>query len=149
MNEKDTADDSNKETRDELLRDYNSILRECAVLTTFSGILFGFLLNISVNFPAKGNTVDEVILAIALFSVTVAISLFIMPIIYHHMQYPYKSLEKFKERSHRFLLFGIVPSLVTLYLGLDLALERIIGEFSFLIAAVPLGLVYLFFRMRK
>jgi ABC-type uncharacterized transport system permease subunit len=149
MNEKDAADNSNKETRDELLRDYNSILRECAVLTTFSGILFGFLLNISVIFPAEGNTVEKVILALALFSIAVAISLFIMPIIYHHLQYPYKSLEKFKKRSHRFLLFGIVPSMITLYLGLELALDRIIGEFSFFIAAVPLGLVYLFFRMRK
>jgi ABC-type uncharacterized transport system permease subunit len=149
MNEDDATDQSNKEARDNLLRDYNSILRESAVLTTFSGILFGFLLNISINFSAEGNIVERVILAVALFSITVAISLFIMPVIYHHVQYPYKSLEKFKIRSHRFLLFGIVPSMITLYLGLELALDRIIGEFSFFIAAVPLGLVYLFFRMRK
>ncbi len=149
MNEDDATDQSNKEARDNLLRDYNSILRESAVLTTFSGILFGFLLNISINFSAEGNIVERVILAVALFSITVAISLFIMPVIYHHMQYPYRSLEKFKNRSHRFLMFGIVPSMITLYLGLELALDRIIGEFSFFIAAVPLGLVYLFFRMRK
>ena len=27
-----------------------------------------------------------------------------MPVIYHHLQYPYKNLEKFKVRSHRFTL---------------------------------------------
>jgi hypothetical protein len=34
---------------DNLLKDYDSILKEAALLTTFTGILFGFLLNISVT----------------------------------------------------------------------------------------------------
>lgn len=149
MNDGEAPDSAHKDNKDSLLQDYNSVLRESAVLTTFSGFLFGFLLNISVNFPKDADLVDKVILATALFTITLATSLFIMPVIYHHIQFPYNSLEKFKKRSHRFLIFGIIPALVTLYLGLDLALVHIVGNVSFAIAAIPMGLVYLFYRMRK
>jgi hypothetical protein len=143
------VDGSEKDKTDRLLRDYNAVLRESAVLTTFSGILFGFLLNISVNPPHNLEIVDKVALAIALFSITLAISLFIMPVIYHHMQYPYGDFEKFKKRSHRFLLFGIIPSMVTLFLGLKIALTSLIGNLSFLLALVPFVMIYIFFRKRK
>jgi hypothetical protein len=43
----------------------------------------------------------------------VAISLFVMPVIYHHIHYPYRDLEKFKDRSHRFMMFGLIPAGVT------------------------------------
>jgi hypothetical protein len=37
--------------KDDIIKDYNSIIRESALLTTVSGFLFGFLLNISINTP--------------------------------------------------------------------------------------------------
>jgi hypothetical protein len=84
------------------------------------GVLFGFLLNISVR-PAiiswKNNPCISVIL--------IAVSLFVMPIIYHHVQFPYTDIDKFKRRAHRFILFGLVPT-VTLYLGMILAFSPII-----------------------
>jgi hypothetical protein len=43
----------------------------------------------------------------------VAISLFVMPVIYHHIQYPYRDLEKFMDRSHRFMMFGPILAGVT------------------------------------
>ena len=149
MDDDKDIDPSDKGDNDRLLHDYNSILRESAVLTTFSGILFGFLLNISTNIPKDSDSIDKAVLGAALFSITLSMSLFIMPVIYHHLQYPYKSLEKFKKRSHRFLIFGIVPALVTLYLGLEFALDHLVGNISFAIAAIPLGLVYFFYRVRK
>ncbi|AIC16241.1 membrane protein of unknown function [Nitrososphaera viennensis EN76] len=118
-------------------------------MTTFSGILFGFLLNISVNVPQDFDIVDRISLLVALYSITVAIFLFIMPVIYHHLQYPYRDFEKFKKRSHRFMLFGVVPAIVTLYFGLELALSSVIGNLAFLLAAIPYALVYFFFRKRK
>lgn len=142
-------DDDNGKTTDRLLRDYDAILRESTLLATFSGILFGFLLNISINVPRDFDVVDKAVLLVALYSITVAIFLFIMPVIYHHLQYPYTDFEKFKKRSHRFMLFGVVPAMITLYLGLVLALLHTLGDLAFLLAAIPYVLVYIFFKKRK
>jgi hypothetical protein len=60
---------------------------------------------------------------ISLFAITLAVSLFAMPVVYHHVQYPYRDLEKFKLRSHRFIKFGIIPAAIILYLGLELGLQ--------------------------
>jgi len=56
---------------------------------------------------------------------TVAVSLFVMPVIDHHLQYPYRDIEKFKQRSRRFIMFGLIPAGVTLYVGLEIALASV------------------------
>lgn len=138
-----------KDAHDDLVRDYNTVLRECSVLIVISGILFGFLLNISINVPENFGTVNTVALPVAIFSITVATSFFAMPVIYHHLQYPYSDIEKFKLRSHRFILFGLAPMGITLYLGLTIALSSFLGEFAFVPATFPFIIVYALFRMRK
>ena len=80
---------------------------------------------------------------------SISISLFVMPVVYHHVQYPYRDLEKFKVRSHRFIMFGLIPAGFTLYLGLELALSLIERFAAFILAAIPFLLVYIFFKMRK
>jgi Family of unknown function (DUF6328) len=112
--------------KDQLIQDYDTILKESALLTTFAGILFGFLLDISINMPESFAFIDRVVLLVALFSITFAASIFVMPVIYHHLQYPYKDLEKFKVRSHRFIMFGLMPAGITLYLGLVLSLSSLV-----------------------
>jgi hypothetical protein len=73
-----------------------------------------------------------------------------MPVIYHHIQYPYKDLHKFKIRSHRFIVFGLIPAGITLFLGLELALSSILDRFpAFMLVAIPFAVVYILFRMRK
>ncbi|MGA6922319.1 MAG: DUF6328 family protein [Nitrososphaeraceae archaeon] len=127
----DDVNGNEKRKEDRLVRDYDTVLRESALLTTFAGILFGFLLNISIN--AVRNELeydDRIALVVALFSITIAISLFVMPVIYHHIQYPYGDFEKFKRRSHRFVIFGLIPAGFTLYLGLELALSSVTRQFS-------------------
>lgn len=114
----DNDDDTTKRKEDRLIKDYDTILREAALLTTFAGILFGFLLEISINTPDDFALGDKIILLLSLFSITIAASLFVMPVIYHHLQYPYKDLDKFKIRSHRFIVFGLIPAGITLFLGL-------------------------------
>ena len=108
---------SKEEVKDDIIHDYDSVLKESGVLTSVSKIISGFLLNISIN-PPKWiynrryyNTYD-------LYSISFAISFFIMTIIHHHIQYPYTDIEKFKIRSHRFIKFGIIPGAITMYLGL-------------------------------
>lgn len=138
-----------EDRRDDLVRDYGTVLRESSILIVISGILFGFLLNITVNVPEDRSIVTMVSLLAAMFSITVAISFFAMPVIYHHLQYPYTDIEKFKLRSHRFVVFGLVPMGITLYLGLAIALSSLLGEFAFIPAAFPFVIVYGLFRMRK
>src|SRR6476646_10130275 len=112
-----------KNSVDELIKDYNAILRESTLLTTVSGFIFGFLFNTTINTPASFTPVDSIILTIALFTSTCSICLFVMPVVYHNIQYPYSNLEKFKKRSHNFVVFGLVPAGITLYLGLLLGLK--------------------------
>lgn len=139
-----------KEARDKLVQDYGTVLRESAVLTTFAGILFGFLFNTSISAPDSLIFADQISLLVALFSITIAVSLFVMPVIYHHLQYPYTDIEKFKIRSHRFIMFGLIPAGITLYLGLEIALSSVMAPgYAFALAAVPFIMVYIFFRLRK
>jgi hypothetical protein len=142
-------EDDESPPRDKLIRDYGTVIRESGLLTTFAGILFGFLLNISVNSPEDFGFINRITLLVALFSITIAVSLFILPVIYHHLEYPYRDLEKFKERSHRFTIFGLIPAGITLYLGLEIALSSMLSTFAFIVATVPFIMVYIFFRMRK
>ena len=81
---------SKEEVERDIIHDYDSVLRESSVLTSVSGIIFGFLLNISINSPIGFSVEDSIILMISLYSISFAISFFIMPIIYHHIQYPYR-----------------------------------------------------------
>ena len=135
--------------KDKLLTDYNTVLNESRVLVTFSAILFGFLLNASIVKSEHVEFYNQVVLTSALSSITVAVSLFIMPVIYHHLQFPYASLEKFIARTHRFILIGLVPTGITLYLGLELSLSFFFGYFAFVVAALPFIVVYILFIKRK
>lgn len=143
--------DEERRRKDDLIKDYGAVLRESAILTSFSGFLFGFLLNISISSSASFILIDKIILLISLLSITTSVSLFIMPIIYHHLEYPYIDFEKFKQRSHRFTLFGLIPAMITLFLGLQLAMRFLIGNIvvSFLLGALPFVLIYAFYRLRK
>jgi hypothetical protein len=143
--------DEEKRRKDDLVKDYGAVLRESAILTSFSGFLFGFLLNISISSSSSFILTDKIILLISLLSITTSVSLFIMPIIYHHLEYPYIDIEKFKQRSHRFTLFGLIPAMITLFLGLQLAMRFLVGNIvvAFLLGAIPFVLIYAFYRLRK
>ena len=82
-----------------------------------------------------------------------------MPVVYHNIQYPYSNLEKFKKRSHNFVVFGLVPAGITLYLGLLLGLKLGIklgipspGYIDYLLvflALIPFAIAYIAFKERK
>ena len=142
----------------DISKDYDTILKESAVLTTVSGFLFAFLLNISINRPSDFSFEDGIILMIALFTITFATSFLSMPVFYHHLQYPYRNIEKFKLRSHRFIVFGTAPLFITLYLGLLLGLKfglhlafdsPLIEYWAYILSVVPFATMYIFYRLRK
>ena len=145
------VDKDEKVGKDKLSPDYGSVLRENAILTTFAVFLFGFLLNIAINPSKSFILIDKIILLISLFSITISAVLFIMPVIYHHLEYPYIDFEKFKERSHRFTLFGLIPTMITLFLGLQLATRALVENISvsFVLGIIPFILIYVFYRLRK
>lgn len=152
LNRKDKLENNDdKAPKDKLTPDYGSVIRESAVLTTFSAFLFGFLLNIAINSSKSFMFIDKILLLIALFSITISAVLFIMPIIYHHLEYPYLDVEKFKQRSHRFTLFGIIPAMVTLFVGLQLATRSLVENVTaaVLLSLIPFVLIYVFYRLRK
>ena len=156
---KNNSDSPDKyESDGDISKDYDTILKESAVLTTVSGFLFAFLLNISINRPSDFSFEDGIILMIALFTVTFATSFLSMPVFYHHLQYPYRNIEKFKLRSHRFIVFGTAPLFITLYLGLLLGLKfgfhlafdsPAIEYCAYVLSVVPFATVYIFYRLRK
>jgi ABC-type uncharacterized transport system permease subunit len=142
-------EDKEDSSKDRLLRDYDTVLKESTLLTTFGGVLFGFLLNISIRNTNQLTYPEKIILVLALFSITIAVSLFVMPVIYHHLQYPYTDLDKFKRRAHRFIMFGLIPTFFTLYLGMALAFSPLLDRLAYFVAILPFALVYLLYRMRK
>ncbi len=146
----DYSDKEKREEGDHLTQDYDTIVKESSLLTTAGGILFGFLLSISINNPESFSLINRITLLVALYSITIAVSLFVMPVIYHHLRYPSKNLEKYKERSHKFIIFGLIPAGVTLYLALEIALSFTVSrEVAFGLAAIPFLLVYVIFINRK
>jgi hypothetical protein len=142
----------------DIAKDYDTILKESAVLTTVSGFLFAFLLNISINRPSDFSFEDGIILMIALFTITFSTSFLSMPVFYHHLQFPYRNMERFKRRSHRFMVFGTVPLFITLYLGLLLGLKfglhlafesAAIEYWAYVFSVIPFVSIYMFYRLRK
>ena len=50
-----------EEVKDDIVKDYDSVVREGSVLSSVSGIIFGFLLNISINSLTGFTTEDSLI----------------------------------------------------------------------------------------
>ena len=147
---KDDNNSKNPVDNDKLINNYDTILKESAILTTFSGILFGFLLQISINSPHIFGFFHKLLIMISLYSVTIARLLFIMPVIYHHLKYPYQDIQKFKSRSHKFILFGLTHIGITLYIGLILSILTMFKtELSWIFATIPFIIVYIYFIFRK
>jgi membrane protein YdbS with pleckstrin-like domain len=96
-------------------------LRWSQILASASSIFFGFLLNIAVNSPSYFRLLDNVILLAALYAVTVATAMFIMPVIYHMSRYRQFDVERFVFKTKEYVLGGIICIMLTMYLGLGLA----------------------------
>ena len=128
--------------KDNILKDYKPSLTLL--------ILREIFLDTSLRMPKEvsATTEDKLVLLIALFSITISVFLFILPVIYHHSQYPHQDYNKMRQRSHRFILFGLVPLFVTLYLGLETAISSNINSiYSYIkVELYFLSLVILFRR---
>ena len=93
------------------------------ILATSCTIFFGFLLKIAVNPPSYFRLFDSIILLTALYAVTVATIMFILPVIYHATSYRRLDVERFLSRTKRYVLIGIICVMVSIYLILGLVLN--------------------------
>jgi hypothetical protein len=80
VNEEKNLKEKEDVVKDDIIHDYDSVLKESGVLTSVSGIIFGFLLSISINSPKGFTMEDSIILMVSLYSVSFAVSFFVMPI---------------------------------------------------------------------
>lgn len=93
------------------------------ILGTASSIFFGFLLKITVNPPSYLTLLDKITLLAALYAVTVATTMFIMPVIYHTSHYRKFDVDRFVFRTKKYIMIGIVSVMIAMYLSLGLVLD--------------------------
>ena len=101
------------------------VLAEARLFTTVSGILFGFLLTASVADTSQlPGVIQRILLLLALVCTASATLMFILPPLYHHLRFPMdqKQRAQFFWRSHKFLVWGIIP----LYAGVYFSVSRLI-----------------------
>lgn len=131
---------------DSLIENYRTILNELALLTTVSVLLFGFLL---ASAGIATSRAEEWAYAVALVMVATATLIFVLPVAYHHLQFPYRDFERFQRRAHRWVRFGLPLLGLSFYLSLVLSISAIFDEASIVIAGVPLLITLIAFYTRK
>jgi hypothetical protein len=131
---------------DGLVENYRTILNELSLLTTVSVLLFGFLLT---SPSIASSELEEWVYAAAIVLIATATLVFILPVAYHHLQFPYRNFEKFQARTHNWLRFGLPLLGAGFYLSLVLSISSIFAEASVVIAGLPMIATGVLFYLRK
>jgi Family of unknown function (DUF6328) len=141
-------DDPIKQSSTEPYDRVGASLRWSQILGAASSIFFGFLLNIAVNPPSYFHFSDSIILLTALYAMTVATVMFVMPVIYHLIHYRQFDVEKFLLKIKKYTLIGILCIMVAMYLALGLALDsKLTTEIAYGLASLPF--ISIFIRFSK
>ena len=128
------------------------VLAEARLFTTVSGILFGFLLTASVADTSQlPGVIQRILLLLALVCTASATLMFILPPLYHHLRFPMdqKQRAQFFWRSHKFLVWGIVPLYAGVYFSVFLALYSLIGAYALILATGILIVPFIAYELRK
>ncbi|MGZ4903755.1 MAG: DUF6328 family protein [Halobacteriota archaeon] len=128
------------------------VIAEVRQFTTVAGVLFGFLLTVSVAYldsiPAL---MQRVLLVLALACTASATLIFVLPPLYHHLRFPMDRRQtlQFYWRSHKFIVWGIVPLYVGIYFSILLALSRIMGLYALIFATIVVIVPFVAYELRK
>ena len=128
------------------------VLAEARLFTTVSGILFGFLLTASVADTSQlPGIIQRTLLLLALVCTASATLMFILPPLYHHLRFPMdqKQRAQFFWRSHKFIVWGIVPLYAGVYFSVFLALYSLIGAYAVILATGILIVPFIAYELRK
>jgi hypothetical protein len=142
------SDDSAEAERPvrELIENYRTLLNELALLTTVSVLLFGFLL---ASPGLADSELEKWLHAAAILMVATATLVFVLPVAYHHLQFPYADFDKFRARTHNWMRIGMPLLGTSLYLSLSLAIWSVLDELALVVAALPLAATVAAFYLRK
>jgi hypothetical protein len=130
----------------------SDILAEVRQFTTVAGVLVGFLLTVSVAYLDRIPELAERIFLVLAFAFTAtAMLMFMLPPLYHHLRFPMdqKQLLQFSWRSHKFIVWGIVPLYLGVYFSMLLALFGIIGLYGLILATVIVVIPFVAYELRK
>ncbi|MEW5955188.1 MAG: DUF6328 family protein [Candidatus Micrarchaeota archaeon] len=134
-------------SEERLTADLSDVLSECRTMITTVGLIFAFLLNVALLVQFSDRVADT-LLWIAIWTSLVSLLIFSMPVIYHHLQFPYRSKEKFILRSHNFILWGMIPFMATLFSGLTLAFYQKLGAWAFAVSIVTFIILAVIYHER-
>ncbi len=125
-----------------------SVLDWAVVLVPSSSIFFGFFLDIAVNPPSYFQLFDNLVLLAALYAVTTATVLFIMPVVHHMMHYRRLDVEIQILTIKKYTQIGIICVMLAMYLGLGLSLNsKLPTEIAYGLASLPF--IFIFFLIIK
>jgi hypothetical protein len=118
--------------------------RETSILTSFSGILFAFLLRIATT--PNFTVFSRFVLLVALYCSCIAICCFIMPVLSTKLRISSQlDLEKYTKRTEISMKVGSIAAIIAVYLSLGIALNGLLEEeMAYAFAALPfiiIGLV--------
>ncbi len=139
---------SSKRENSDALKQISNAISESRTLIAVAGVLFGFLLSVSVNSPEL-DEIGRLLLSFSLMLSLFTIILFSMPVIYHHLEFPYPNPQKFLKRYHWFMIMGFLPFMLTLYLASSFALYQMIGLDALWFTGVVFLLAGLVYKMRR
>ena len=142
-------DDPVKSSPTEHYSKVGSLLDWAIVLgASSSSIFFGFFLDIAVNSPQYFELYDNLVLLAALYAVTTATAMFIMPVVYHMIHYHKLDVEKYLLTTKKYTLVGIICVMIAMYLGLGLSLNsKLPAEVAYSMASLPF--IFIFTRFHR
>ena len=139
-------DDPIKRSSSEKYDRVGASLRWSQILAAASSIFFGFLLKIAVNPPSYFQLFDNIILLAALYAVTTATAMFIMPVVYHMMHYRKFDVDKYLLTTKKYTLIGIICIMLAMYLGLGLSMNsKLQTEIAYGLASLPFIIIFVRF----
>ena len=142
------GDDPIKRSSSEKYDRVGASLRWSQILAAASSIFFGFVLKNAVNPPSYFKLFDNLVLLGALYAVTTATAMFIMPVIYHMIHYQKFDVEKYLLATKKYTLIGIICVMIAMYLGLGLSLNsKLPTEIAYGIASLPF--IFIFVRFHR
>ena len=143
-------DDPIKRSSPEKYDRVGASLRWSQILAAASSIFFGFVLKIAVNPPPYFELYDNLVLLAALYAVTTATAMFIMPVVYHMIHYHKFDVEKYLLTTKKYTLIGIICVMIAMYLGLGLSLNsKLPAEVAYSLASLPFIFIFLVFIKAK
>ena len=143
-------DDPVKSSSTEKYSKVAALLDWAIVLGASSSIFFGFFLDVAVNPPSYFELYDNLVLLGALYAVTTATAMFIMPVVYHMIHYQKFDVEKYLLATKKYTLLGIICVMIAMYLGLGLSLNsKLPAEVAYSIASLPFVTIFVWFLINR